>query len=119
MKIAFTTAGNDLQAQLDSRLGRCARFLIYDLESESFTLIENGQNLQAVQGAGIQAAETVLRSGADVLISGHCGPKAFKVLRAGGVAIYNAPSGTLASLLEQFRAGQLTEASSADVEGHW
>lgn len=119
MKIAFTTSGNDLNAPLDTRFGRAQKFLVYDLESETFEVIDNAQNLNAAQGAGIQSAETVARLGAKAVVSGHCGPKAFRVLTAAGIKVFNADSGTVAEALGQYRAGKLVEAGGADVEGHW
>ncbi len=119
MKIVFTTSGNDLSAPLDSRFGRAAKFLIYDLDKEKFEIIDNQQNLNAAQGAGIQSAETVARSGAKVLVSGHCGPKAFRVLAAAEIKVYTSDAATVAEALEQFKAGKLKEAGNADVEGHW
>jgi predicted Fe-Mo cluster-binding NifX family protein len=62
MKIAFSTSGSDLSAPLDSRFGRAPKFLVYDLESGNFEVIDNQQNLNATQGAGIQSAETVAGS---------------------------------------------------------
>jgi predicted Fe-Mo cluster-binding NifX family protein len=119
MKIVFTTSGVDLKAPLDSRFGRAPRFLVYDLDSKTFDLVDNQQNLNAAQGAGIQSAETVARLGAEALITGHCGPKAFRVLKAAGIKIYNTDARTVAEALELYRGGTLTEANNADVEGHW
>jgi predicted Fe-Mo cluster-binding NifX family protein len=119
MKIAFTTSGNNLDAPMDTRFGRAPRFLVYDLGADTFSVIDNQQGLNAAQGAGIQAAETVARSGAKSVVTGHCGPKAFRVLRAAGVKIFNSDAPTVAAALEQYRTGQLTDANSADVEGHW
>lgn len=119
MKIAFTTSGDGLDAPLDGRFGRAPRFLVYDLDTNAFELIDNHQNLNAAQGAGIQAAEIVARSGAKALVTGHCGPKAFRVLSAAGVKIYNTDAPTVAAALEEYRAGRLVEAVSADVGGHW
>ncbi len=118
MKVAFTTSGNDLGAPLDSRFGRAPRFIIYDLESGAFEVIDNEKNLNAAQGAGIQSAEAVVRLGAKSVVTGHCGPKAFRVLSAAGVAIYNTDAPTVGEALERFRAGTLVPARSADVEGH-
>ena len=87
--------------------------------TRSFEVIDNQQNLNAAQGAGIQSAETVIRSGAKALLSGHCGPKAFRVLAAAGVKVYTSDAATVAEALEQFKAGKLEEAGNADVEGHW
>ena len=119
MKIAFSTAGNDLNAPLDTRFGRAARFLIVDSETDAFTVIDNAQNLQAAQGAGIQSAQNVAASGAQALVSGHCGPKAFRVLSAAGIKAYTSSAATVKDALAQFRAGELVELKSADVEGHW
>lgn len=119
MKIAFTTSGTDLDSQLDRRFGRAPRFLIYDLERASFETVDNRQNVNAAQGAGIQSAETVARLGAEALVTGHCGPKAFRVLQAAGIEVFNSDSKTVAEALERYRAGQLTPAQTADVESHW
>jgi predicted Fe-Mo cluster-binding NifX family protein len=119
VKVVFTTSGNDLNAPLDSRFGRAPKFLVYDLDSETFEVIDNQQNLNAAQGAGIQAAETVARSGAKSLVTGHCGPKAFRVLSAAGIKIFTTDAPTVAAALEQYRAGQLAQAKAADVQGHW
>ena len=119
MKIVFATSGAGLDAPLDGRFGRAPKFLVYDLDTNTFELIDNRQSLNAAQGAGIQAAETVARSGAKALVTGHCGPKAFRVLSVAGVKIYNTDAPTVAAALEEYRAGRLTEAVSADVEGHW
>jgi predicted Fe-Mo cluster-binding NifX family protein len=48
---------------LDSRFGRAAKFLIFDADSGTFEVVDNRQSLEAVQGAGIQAAETIARAG--------------------------------------------------------
>ena len=119
MKIAFSTSGNDLNAPLDTRFGRAAKFLIFDTESQSVALVDNTQNLTAAQGAGIQSAQNIARLGVSALVSGHCGPKAFRVLQAAGIKIYNSSAATVQEALDLFRAGKLNEASSADVEGHW
>jgi predicted Fe-Mo cluster-binding NifX family protein len=119
MRIAFTTSGNDLAGQLDSRFGRAPKFLVYDLDTDTFHIIDNRQNLNAAQGAGIQSAEAVARSGAKGLVTGHCGPKAFRVLAAAGIRVYTCDAPTVAEALERYRAGTLVEAGAADVEGHW
>jgi predicted Fe-Mo cluster-binding NifX family protein len=118
MKIAFTTSGNDLSAPLDSRFGRAPKFILFDLESGAFEVVDNEKNMNAAQGAGIQAAESVVRLGAGVVVTGHCGPKAFRVLSAAGVKIYNTDAPTVAEALDRFRAGKLVASQSADVEGH-
>jgi predicted Fe-Mo cluster-binding NifX family protein len=119
MKIAFTTAGEGLEAALDSRFGRAPKFLVYDLEKGKFEVIDNKQNLNAAQGAGVQSAAAISRSGAQALVTGHCGPKAFQVLKAAGVKVYNTDAATVSEALQRYLDGALAEAESSDVEGHW
>ncbi|MBN2429744.1 MAG: NifB/NifX family molybdenum-iron cluster-binding protein [Deltaproteobacteria bacterium] len=119
MKIAVTSTGKALDSSIDPRFGRAAYFILFDQNSNTFEVIDNSPNLNAVQGAGIQAAEKVVKLGAKGLISGHCGPKAFRVLATAGIAVYNTEAGTVAEALEELQAGNLTQAASADVAGHW
>ncbi len=119
MKLIFTTNGCDVDAPLDPSFGRARNFLLHDPDSGMSQVIGNQQNLNAAQGAGIQAAQTIVKAGAEALITGHCGPKAFRVLAAAGVKVYNTDAPTVAEALARFRTGLLTEATSANVEGHW
>ncbi|MEE9934160.1 MAG: NifB/NifX family molybdenum-iron cluster-binding protein [Deltaproteobacteria bacterium] len=119
MKIAITTSGADLSAPLDSRFGRAPKFLIYDLDTGAFEVADNQQNLNAAQGAGIQSAQNIARLNVKALITGHCGPKAFRVLKAAEIKIFNCDATTVREALDLYRAGKLREAQDADVEGHW
>jgi predicted Fe-Mo cluster-binding NifX family protein len=119
LKIAVTATGETLDSPVDPRFGRASCFILYDQDSKTFEVVDNTPNLNALQGAGIQAAEKILKMGAKALISGHCGPKAFRVLAAAGIAVYNTGAGTVAEALAELKAGKLTQAASADVAGHW
>ena len=119
MKIAVTASGPNLNSPVDPRFGRAACFIIYDTETNTFESVDNTQNLNAAQGAGIQAAETVARQGVQSVITGHCGPKAFRVLSSAGIRIYTGAAGTVETAIREFSAGTLKEIQSADVGGHW
>jgi len=119
MKIAVTSTGRKLDSPIDPRFGRAAYFVIVDPQSMAFEAIENTQNLNLPQGAGIQAGKTIIEHKVDVLISGHCGPKAHKVLQAGGVIIMTGARGSVADAVGQYKNGELAVAEQADVEGHW
>ncbi|MBN2445871.1 MAG: NifB/NifX family molybdenum-iron cluster-binding protein [Phycisphaerae bacterium] len=119
MKIAFAASGETLEAALDSRFGRAAKFIVYDTEIDAFAVVDNVQNLNVAQGSGIQAAQTVSQSGAECLVARHCGPKAFRVLSAAGITVYHSAAPTVAAALEALKAGTLEPATSSDVEGHW
>jgi len=119
MKIAISTEGKTLESPVELRFGRAKSFLIYDTETKRFTNIDNTQNLEAVQGAGIQSAGHVIESGATVLISGHCGPKAMKVLKSKEIAVYLVESGSIREAIVKFEYGELVQIFDADVEEHW
>ena len=119
MKVAITAQGADLSSTVDPRFGRAKYFIIADTESGGFEAVDNAQNLNAPQGAGIQAAQNVSAKGAEVLITGHCGPNAFRTLSAAGIKVVVGAEGTVSEALEKFKAGELKESEGADVEGHW
>lgn len=114
MKIAITIQGDDSTSVVDPRFGRAENFLIYNQEDSSWTCLPNAQNLEAAHGAGIQAGQTIAQSGAKILLTGHVGPKAFKVLAAEGIAIYSFGDQTKTALevLADFQAGKLSEIST-------
>jgi predicted Fe-Mo cluster-binding NifX family protein len=119
MKIAITTAGDNLNAMVDTRFGRAPRFLIYDVETGTFTIKENTQNLNAAQGAGIQSATNVAEEKVDAILSGNCGPKAFATLRAADIKVYTCSAIAIHEAIEKFKQGELPESAEANVEGHW
>ncbi len=119
MKIAVTASEQSLDAKVDPRFGRAAYFVVFDTESGDWSAHDNVQNLNAAQGAGIQSAETVSRLDADVIITGHCGPKAFRTLSAAGIKIVVGPEGTVKEAIEAYQAGKLTPAETPNAESHW
>jgi predicted Fe-Mo cluster-binding NifX family protein len=114
MKIALTTSGETLDAPMDVRFGRAPKFLVYDTDKNTFDVIDNRESLQADQGAGVQTAERVVRLKVSCIITGHCGPKAFRVLSAAAVPVYRTGAPTVAAALQEFRAGTLRPAETVD-----
>jgi len=81
MKIAVTTSGNTLDSPLDQRFGRAAKFLIYDLDTDNFQVVDNQQNLNLSGGAGIQSGQNIAKAGVEAVITGHVGPKMAELLK--------------------------------------
>jgi predicted Fe-Mo cluster-binding NifX family protein len=119
MKIAISAQGNTLNSMVDPRFGRASYFIFIDPETQEMDTAENRQNLQLPQGAGIQAAQTVVDHKAQVLLTGNCGPKAFQVLRAAKIRVATGVSGTVREVLDRYRRGELSLAEGPNVEGHW
>ena len=119
MKIALPVTTDKVEDQMNRTFGRAPKFMVYDTETDTFEMIDNLQNLNAAQGAGIQSAQNVAGSGAKAIICENCGPKAYQVLTAAGIEVYISESGKVAELIEKFKKGELKSSSSANVEGHW
>jgi len=119
MRVAVTSQGPTLESRVDTRFGRAPWFIVADTDTGTMQAVRNEQNASAAQGAGIQAAQTVVGQGATAVVTGHCGPKAFRVLKAAGVRVYLGVEGTVAEAIEKLKTGSLTEATAADVESHW
>jgi predicted Fe-Mo cluster-binding NifX family protein len=120
VKIIISAQGEKLDSLVDPRFGRATRFILYDTETASYEAISNEQGMDAAQGAGIKAAETISRHGAQVLITGHCGPNAFEALKAAGIKIVSGAEGcTISQALDKFKSGELKPTASSDVTGHW
>jgi len=113
VKVALTSSGDTLEAPLDPRFGRAPRFLVFDTDTTAFEIVDNRAGLEAAQGAGVQAAETLARLGVRGLVTGHCGPKALRVLVEAGIRVYNTDAPTVAAALEAYRAGKLATAEPA------
>lgn len=119
MKIAVTSKGTDLDSQVDPRFGRAAYILIVDTENLEFEVLDNKDNVNAFKGAGIQAASMVSDKGAEVLLTGFCGPNAFKTFEAAKIKIANDVSGTVRDAVKAFNEGRYVFSDKANVEGQW
>jgi predicted Fe-Mo cluster-binding NifX family protein len=119
MKIAVTSTGKQPDAAMDGRFGRTRWFMITESETGVWEVHANEQNLNAAQGAGIQAAQLLVNLGVDAVITGHVGPKAFRTLKAADVGIYLCEAATVEEALRLFRDNRLDRADEADVDGHW
>jgi predicted Fe-Mo cluster-binding NifX family protein len=119
MKLAVSAKGQTLDSELDPRFGRAKYFLLVDPEGGTLAVVENKQNLQRAQGAGIQAAQTVVESGAQAVLTGNCGPKAFQVLQAARVPVAVGLDGSVREVIQQFKEGKIHFAQESNVEGHW
>jgi len=118
LRICITASGNNLDAQLDPRFGRCAYLVIVDSETLQFEAVPNLAS-GATGGAGIQAAQTIANKGVKVLVTGNVGPNAFQALSAAGIDIITGASGTVKEAVEKFRKGELRKTDAPTVGDHF
>jgi predicted Fe-Mo cluster-binding NifX family protein len=119
MRIAVTTEGTDLSAEVDSRFGRAQRFLIVDTKTMTSQVVQNNQSLDLPQGAGIQSAQNILPYKPQVVLTGNCAPKAFRVLQAAGIEVVVGVKGRIEDAIKDYMSGKYTPTTEANVEGHW
>ena len=119
MKIAVTSKGTNLDSQIDPRFGRAAYILIIDSETFDFEVLDNKENVNALKGAGIQAAKMVSEKQAEVLLTGFCGPNAFKAMKAAKIGVANNVEGSVRDAVKAYLDGKLPLSDEANVEGQW
>lgn len=114
MKICISAQGEGITAQVDQRFGRCPYFVFVDSDNMSHESFDNA-SIQATGGAGIQAAKFVADKGAEVVLTGNCGPNAFETLKAAGVKVITGASGTVEDAVKMFLSGKLNESQGPNV----
>ncbi|WP_027369901.1 NifB/NifX family molybdenum-iron cluster-binding protein [Desulfovermiculus halophilus] len=120
MKIAVSAQGQTLQDAFDPSFGRCSGFVIYDTDAKTASFVDNSQNQSAAQGAGIQAAQAVSASAAEVLITGQVGPKAMQALSHSQLHIFSSSAGTVQEAIQAWEKNELqpiTTASGGQAPG--
>jgi len=118
MKVALSAYGRDLDAQIDPRFGRCAYFIIVDTDDMSFEAFDN-ESIALGGGAGIQSAQFVASKGAEVVITGNCGPKAVSILSAAGITLFVDQTGTVKEVIARYNNRELISTTDANVSDHY
>lgn len=119
MKVAITAQEQDLDCPVDLRFGRARCILVVDTETGEHRAVDNAVNLNIAQGAGIQTAKNVVDLGADAVITGNVGPKAFATLSHARVKVFLTRDQTVSDAVVAMKDGTLEQVSQANVDGHW
>jgi len=110
MKIAITASGNGWEEQVDERFGRARGFFVIDTDAGTTSYIDNDANADVAHGAGTSAASAVINAGVEIVISGDVGPKAARVLEAGGVKIMTGVKDiSIREAYDAYESGELKE----------
>lgn len=117
MRIAVSALGTSLDAQVDERFGRAEHLLFVDTSTLGVEAVDNAANRDALQGAGIGAAEAVASRGAEAVLTGHLGPKAYQALQAAGLNGYAAAGMSVREAVEAFMRGELAVLDEGEAHG--
>ena len=114
MKLCVSATGKEMTAKVDGTFGRARYLLIIDTDTLEMEALNNTA-ADVSQGAGIAAAQLIVDKGADALLTGHVGPKAYTALKNAGITIYEGAStgDTIQEAVNKFKQGQVKESSDA------
>ncbi|MCK5081743.1 MAG: NifB/NifX family molybdenum-iron cluster-binding protein [Candidatus Omnitrophica bacterium] len=115
MKICITAEGDNLDVQIDQRFGRCQYFIFVDTDTLEFEAVAN-PNLSGMGGVGIQSGQFVAERKAEVVLTGHVGPKAAETLQAAGINVVVDVSGNVKEVVEKYKNGELKASDGPNVE---
>jgi len=120
MKIVVTSYGETLSSQVDKSFGRANWFIVVDDQTGKFEAHSNSRNVNAAQGAGTQAGQSVAELGAEVLLTGNVGPNAMKTLQAASVRVFAVKGEmTVEEAIARWKEGGLEEVAETTFAGKW
>lgn len=117
MKICITSRGDSLDSEVDPRFGRCGFFIVADPESMEFSAFPN-EMAGIAGGAGIQAGQFMSEKGVGAVVTGNCGPNAFRTLQAAGIGVFTGAAGSVRDAIDAYKNGKLGSSQGPNVGAH-
>ena len=119
MLVAVPVETKDINAAVCPSFGRAPYFLLFNTESRQSEIVDN-PGASAQGGAGIKAAQALVDSKADALLTPRCGQNAADVLQAANIALHKSNDGSAAVNITLFTEGKLPvlEEIHAGFHGH-
>lgn len=119
MKIAIPVEDKSMESNVCQSFGRAPYFLIYDTQSEESIFLDNGA-ATSQGGAGIKAAQAIVDSRAEALLTPRCGENAASVISAANIKIYKTIDGSIRDNIQAAADGKLPllEDIHAGFHGH-
>lgn len=107
MKIAIPVEKDNLETTVCPSFGRAPYFLLYQLDTKESEFINNPA-ASSPGGAGIKAAQVIVDSAAQVLLTPRCGENAADVLKASNIKIYKTSGTSAQENISAFSKGELS-----------
>lgn len=117
MKIVITASGKEQNSLTNQHFGRCPYFVFYDAQCEDW-IFEPNPAAEETSGAGIKAAQYILDKGAEVILTGEVGPKAWQVLESSQVKVYQVPEVSLLEALNIYKEGKAQILNNPTTTAH-
>lgn len=116
MKIIIPINEENENTEISQSFGRAPFYMIYDTETKKTETILNPAT-ESPSGAGIKAAQTIVDSGANVLLTIRCGKNAHDVLKGADIKVMEAASGSAKDNIKAYLEGKLSELENIG-DGH-
>lgn len=101
MKLCVSAEEPDIHAMVAEEFGHAPFFVIYDTDTGKWEAFPNDAP-EAGVGAGIVAAETVIKHGPQVVLTGYIGTHGEKKLRSANIRIVQDEEGTVLSAIDKY-----------------
>ncbi|MEA4977542.1 MAG: NifB/NifX family molybdenum-iron cluster-binding protein [Methanomassiliicoccaceae archaeon] len=102
MKIGVLAEGDTLDSYVADDFGRAPYFLIVDMDTLDFTVVEN-EHKDAASGAGMLVADSIVGIGVDAVIVGGIGHHGYDKLVAAGITVSTDEEGTVEESIKDFK----------------
>jgi predicted Fe-Mo cluster-binding NifX family protein len=101
-RVAFSVDSFSSDAAIGARFGRCAAFVIAELNCDDLMVVPNPAADQS-EGAGVTAARFIIDSEVHAVVSGAFGRVVPQMLADAGIATYRLNMGDVRDLVEGLR----------------
>lgn len=106
MKIAMPVDEPSMTSHVSLSFGRASCFLIYDTESKESSFVDNHAS-SSQGGAGIKAAQMIVDSHVNALLTPQCGENAATVMKEANIKIYKTMSDSISDNISAFNEGRI------------
>ena len=103
MKICVSSPGDTLDSEVDDEFGMCEYFIIIDPVTMEYKAVLNEAS-HSPTGTGHQAAQAVVDTKVDVVLTGFVGHHSLHILRSAGIKVVTGFEGTVRSAVERFKS---------------
>lgn len=108
MKIAISSSGQDIKGNVAEVFGRCAYFILAEIENKKIKATEAIENKDkdGMGGVGVLTAKLMAEKDVEAVITGNVGPRALDVLKQFKIESYSG-QGAIEDAIQDFIAGKL------------
>lgn len=114
MKVGVISEGPTLGSLVAEDFGHAPNFLIVDLDTYDYTVVDN--EYANGEGAGYKVANAIVGIGVDIVIVGGIGTHGLKILQDAGIRVFYDADGPVEENLDDLKNRLALEAKFKDKE---